>query len=161
MATMFESFGLISYDKDNQGENTYVIRSSNYTGQPNVTFNKMRDYNRSAIIVLWKGITLTQCRFEEENMANTYLYAFRSGKIEYRQKNYVNIQVADNSYKITSFLEGIRVCDSDNISDLKQCMEKLRAFHEMKLQVSHTFDIFGQRNKYTLYIRALLKNMFF
>lgn len=50
----------------------------------------------------------------------------------------------NNGYKITKFLEGIRVCDSDNVSDLKQCMEKLKAFHNMKLQVHHTFDIFGQ-----------------
>ncbi len=49
-----------------------------------------------------------------------------------------------NGYKITRFLEGIRVCDADSVPDLKQCMEKLRAFHEMHLTVPHTFDIFGQ-----------------
>lgn len=50
----------------------------------------------------------------------------------------------DNGYKITKFLEGIRVCDSESVPDLKRCMEKLKAFHEMKLSVPHTFDIFGQ-----------------
>lgn len=50
----------------------------------------------------------------------------------------------ENGYKITKFLEGIRVCDSENVGDLKQCMEKLKTFHEMKLSVPHTFDIFGQ-----------------
>ena len=49
-----------------------------------------------------------------------------------------------NGYKITRFLEGIRVCDADSVSDLKRCMEKLRQFHSMKLKVEHTFDIFGQ-----------------
>ena len=49
-----------------------------------------------------------------------------------------------NGYKITRFLEGIRVCDADNVLDLKRCMEKLRQFHSMKLKVEHTFDIFGQ-----------------
>lgn len=49
-----------------------------------------------------------------------------------------------NGYKITKFLEGIRVCDADSVSDLRRCMEKLRQFHEMKLSVPHTFDIFGQ-----------------
>lgn len=49
-----------------------------------------------------------------------------------------------NGYKITKFLEGVRVCDSKSMSDLKQCMEKLRQFHLMKLKVEHTFDIFGQ-----------------
>ena len=49
-----------------------------------------------------------------------------------------------NGYKITKFLEGIRVCDADSVPDLKRCMEKLRRFHEMHLSVPHTFDIFGQ-----------------
>ena len=49
-----------------------------------------------------------------------------------------------NGYKITKFLEGVRACDSDSVSDLKCCMKKLRAFHQMHLRVSHTFDLFGQ-----------------
>ena len=49
-----------------------------------------------------------------------------------------------NGYKITKFLDGIRVCDSTNIHDLELCMERLRSFHEMKLYVPHTFDIFNQ-----------------
>ena len=49
-----------------------------------------------------------------------------------------------NGYKITKFLEGIRVCDPDSVQDLRRCMDKLRQFHEMKLSVPHTFDIFGQ-----------------
>lgn len=53
-----------------------------------------------------------------------------------------------NGYKITRYLAGIRVCDTDKIGDLKQCMEKLRAFHEMKLEVNHTFDIFEQMELY-------------
>ena len=50
----------------------------------------------------------------------------------------------DNGYKITKYLEGVRVCDSESIHDLELCMKKLHEFHEMKLTVSHTFDIFGQ-----------------
>ncbi len=50
----------------------------------------------------------------------------------------------ENGYKITKFLEGVRVCDSESIVDLEKCMKKLRGFHEMRLQVPHTFDIFGQ-----------------
>lgn len=49
-----------------------------------------------------------------------------------------------NGYKITKYLGGVRVCDTNNIPDLKRCMEKLRAFHAMKLEVGHTFDIFAQ-----------------
>ncbi len=49
-----------------------------------------------------------------------------------------------NGYKITRFLEGIRVCDPESVPDLKRCMEKLRQFHRRRLKVDHTFDIFGQ-----------------
>ena len=48
----------------------------------------------------------------------------------------------EKGYKITQFLEGIRVCDPDNVVDLKQCMKKLREFHSLHLTVPHTFDIF-------------------
>lgn len=47
-------------------------------------------------------------------------------------------------YKITRFLEGVRVCDPNRISDLENCMKKLRGFHDMNLKVEHQFDIFGQ-----------------
>ena len=49
-----------------------------------------------------------------------------------------------NGYKITKYLDNIRVCDPENEDDLKKCMKLLRKFHEMKLKVDHSFDIFGQ-----------------
>ena len=51
-------------------------------------------------------------------------------------------------YKITRYLEGVRVCDAESISDLRRCMKKLRSFHEMKIEVGHVFDIFGQTEFY-------------
>ena len=54
----------------------------------------------------------------------------------------------ENGYKITKFLDNVRVCDCENDDDLKLCMAKLREFHGMKIQVSHTFDIFGQMDFY-------------
>ena len=53
-----------------------------------------------------------------------------------------------NGYKITKYLEGIRSCDPEDVNDLEKCMTKLRNFHEMNLQVPHTFDIFGQIDFY-------------
>ena len=47
-------------------------------------------------------------------------------------------------YKITRYLEGVRVCDADSVEDLRRCMGRLRSFHEMGLKVEHEFDIFGQ-----------------
>lgn len=53
-----------------------------------------------------------------------------------------------NGYKITEFIEGARVCNPDDVSDLKKCMKRLRAFHELGLSVDHEFDIFGQMEFY-------------
>jgi len=54
---------------------------------------------------------------------------------------YINPQ---NGYKITKYLEKVRVCDANNPDDLKKCMVKLRQFHSLKLKVNHYFDIYDQ-----------------
>lgn len=54
----------------------------------------------------------------------------------------------ENGYKITEFLEESRVCNSDNVEDLRLCMQKLREFHSLKLTVDHEFNIFEQINFY-------------
>ena len=54
----------------------------------------------------------------------------------------------ENGYKITEFLEGARVCDTLNYEDVKKCMKRLHAFHDLKLKVDHEFDIFGQMKFY-------------
>ncbi len=48
----------------------------------------------------------------------------------------------ENGYKITEFLENSRVCDPCSQEDITLCMAKLRSFHESRLQVEHSFDIF-------------------
>lgn len=55
---------------------------------------------------------------------------------------------ADNGYKITEFWDNARVCDPFSSEDVKLCMKSLRSFHEKKLQVPHTFDLFGQMDFY-------------
>lgn len=54
----------------------------------------------------------------------------------------------ENGYKISEFLEGARVCDAGSMEDVAVCMGLLRAFHEKNIQVSHTFDLFGQIDFY-------------
>ena len=49
-----------------------------------------------------------------------------------------------NGFKITEYLENARACDGFDMEDVRACMAKLRAFHELKLQVKHEFDIFKQ-----------------
>lgn len=51
---------------------------------------------------------------------------------------------ASNGYKITEYMEGARTCNAWSQADLKACMEKLRYFHELALEVEHRFDIFEQ-----------------
>ena len=54
----------------------------------------------------------------------------------------------ENGYKITEFLENARLCDPLKYEDVKICMQRLRAFHELKLKVDHEFDIFEQIDFY-------------
>ena len=58
---------------------------------------------------------------------------------------YINPQ---NGYKITEFLEGVRVCNPVDIKDVKLCMKYLREFHEMKIKVEHEFDLFSKLEFY-------------
>ena len=54
----------------------------------------------------------------------------------------------ESGYKLTRFIENSRNCDAFDRTDLEKCMEKLREFHAMRLEVKHTFDIFGQIEYY-------------
>ena len=68
------------------------------------------------------------------------VYGVISGLDISNEPIYIN---PDNGYKITDYLESIRVCDPSSESDITRCMMRLREFHNMKLSVNHTFDIFG------------------
>lgn len=50
----------------------------------------------------------------------------------------------NNGYKITEFMEDTRVCDSRRVEDVKQCILKLREFHQLAIKVDHEFDLFAQ-----------------
>ena len=54
----------------------------------------------------------------------------------------------DNGYKITKMLPQARTCDPENWEEIRLCMEKLRAFHNKKLRVDHSFDLFPQISFY-------------
>lgn len=53
-----------------------------------------------------------------------------------------------NGYKITKYIEGARVCDPLNVDDVKDCMKKLKQFHDMEFKVDHEFHIFEKINFY-------------
>lgn len=53
-----------------------------------------------------------------------------------------------SGYKITRFLENVRTCNPYCEADVRQCMGKLKAFHEMELTVRHEFDVFEKIRMY-------------
>ncbi len=48
----------------------------------------------------------------------------------------------ENGYKIAEYIEDSRTCDSNNLDDLKICMKTLHRFHDLRIHVAHTFDLF-------------------
>ncbi len=54
----------------------------------------------------------------------------------------------ENGYKITEFIEDARMCNPDDIEDVKKCMKLIRDFHNLKLQVSHEFNIYERLEFY-------------
>ena len=54
----------------------------------------------------------------------------------------------ESGCKITEFLENARVCNPANPGDMRLCIERLRGFHRLGLQVDHEFDLFGQLEFY-------------
>lgn len=53
----------------------------------------------------------------------------------------------ENGYKITEFVDA-RTCDPDSDEDVARAMKYLRAFHECRLEVKHSFDLYGQMEYY-------------
>lgn len=45
-------------------------------------------------------------------------------------------------YKISTYYADAHCCDPNNWEEVSLCMQKLKAFHEMELEVGHHFDLF-------------------
>ncbi|MBQ0166992.1 MAG: NTP transferase domain-containing protein [Treponema sp.] len=54
----------------------------------------------------------------------------------------------DNGYKITEYIENSHASNPMNVLDVHDCMKRLREFHNLRLKVDHTFEIFGKINFY-------------
>ena len=48
----------------------------------------------------------------------------------------------ENGLKISRYLPQVRLCDETSQQDIEKCMQLTRKFHEMKLQVNATLDVF-------------------
>ncbi len=54
----------------------------------------------------------------------------------------------DKGVKISRYLENARTCDSEDVRDIEQSMELLKKLHTLELVVPHTFDLFGNIERY-------------
>ena len=54
----------------------------------------------------------------------------------------------ETGYKLTEYWENARVCDPARENDVHACIRRLRSFHDLKIRVGHTFDLFGQIDFY-------------
>lgn len=105
-------------------------------GMTNRSFSFNIDGEKYIMRIPGEGTDALINRAEEVDVFRTI-----SGKGLCDDPIYINPQ---NGFKITKFLNGIRVCDPENKDDLRKCMKLLREFHNMKLKVNHIFDIFAQ-----------------
>ena len=71
------------------------------------------------------------------------LCQFARGDFHYDMRFFSNLTPEEQG-RFLDYRLMVYVCDGGDERDLKRCMEKLRAFHAMRLKVDHTFDIFGQ-----------------
>lgn len=115
------------------------------------------------IQTLKKGMTNRSFRF----CCRGAMYIMRipgegTGKIINREQEYQVYQAIDglhlsdvvryfdaaNGYKLTEFIESSRVCNPKDWSDVRKCMQVLRKFHNQKIKVDHTFDLFERIEQY-------------
>lgn len=61
----------------------------------------------------------------------------------------------ENGYKITEYIHNAHACDSTDFNDVSKCMNKLHAFHDKKLRVNHTFEVFDELEKYESYWQGM------
>ena len=54
----------------------------------------------------------------------------------------------DTGFRITEFWSDARVCNPEDLNDVKLCMDKLRELHELEIKVNHKFDLFEKIEYY-------------
>ncbi|WP_289301442.1 NTP transferase domain-containing protein [Sporofaciens musculi] len=65
----------------------------------------------------------------------------------------------DNGYKITRYIPNVRVCDSNNPEEVAKCMCCLKKFHNLNIQVDHSFDLY-ERIEYYEELRGNVPSMY-
>lgn len=115
------------------------------------------------ISMLKKGMTNRSFKFSVEN--NDYIMRIPGNgtdKLINRMQEYeVYSQIKDmdicekiyyinpyNGYKIAGYIDNANNCDAYNWEEVKKCIMVLKEFHEKKLKVQHTFDLYDKLEFY-------------
>lgn len=73
------------------------------------------------------------------------VYELLKGREITEETLYMN---GDNGIKITRFLESAHVCNINDWSEVSDCIQHLKKFHEMDLRVNHDFNIYKKIEDY-------------
>lgn len=131
-AKVFDTITNVFHTKHEYIKNISVLKK----GMTNRSFIFSYDNNRYIMRIPGEGTDMLINRNHEYDV-----YEALKGKDVCDFNVYLN---PDTGYKITKYIENSRVCDPLNQHDLEICMKKLSNFHDLKLKVNHTFEIFNQ-----------------
>ena len=110
------------------------------SGLTNSSYLFQHDYKKYIFRCPGKGSQYLINRYQEADVYRKISSANISDKVVYIDPV--------KGYKITEYIEGARACNPHNVSDVVKCMQKLKNFHELKLEVRHEFDLFECINFY-------------
>lgn len=110
------------------------------SGLTNSSYLFQHDYKKYIFRCPGKGSKYLINRYQEADVYRKISSANISDKVVYIDPV--------KGYKITEYIEGARACNPHNVSDVVKCMQKLKNFHELKLEVRHEFDLFECINFY-------------
>ena len=110
------------------------------SGLTNSSYLFQHDYKKYIFRCPGKGSKYLINRYQEADVYRKISSANISDKVVYIDPV--------KGYKITEYIEGARACNPHNVSDVVKCMQKLKNFHELKLEVRHEFDLFESINFY-------------
>jgi len=120
----------------NQINNIEVLKK----GMTNYSLFFVVDKNKYIIRVPGEGTSKIINRKQEADVYN----AIKGYKI-CDEPIYIN---SSTGYKITRFLNNVRTCNVDSSQDVQKCMQKLKSFHNLHLNVGHEFDLFERIDFY-------------
>ena len=124
--------------------NTSVDKITNITvlkkGMTNRSFLFECKSKKYIMRIPGKGTDKLIDRYQETNVYHAIADRQISDNI-----NYIN---PDNGYKISEYIENAKTCNPFCEDDVSKCMKFLRSFHELRLRVEHTFDIYSKIDFY-------------